>query len=288
MIYEADRMENHTNDWNLIWQKLYNENLESRGTNDCASIWVSQEKARSFMKQSRENPERIRHVIEGLPIHSGSRVLDIGAGPGTMAVPIAKVAAHVTAVEPSPGMTSVLAEYAEEEGISNIQIVQKRWEDIDLSSDLDGQYDVVVASYSLGMPDIKEAISTMYEVSSGWVYLYWFADTTSWEQAMIDLWPKLHGREYRTGPKADIIFNLLYSMGIYPNVETADMDHVRRFPDIASAVDEYRDQYGIQTPEQEAILREYLKGVLVQKGDELIQSGMTKRVKIWWKVNGCV
>jgi len=77
-------------------------------------------------------------------------------------------------------------------------------------------------------------------------------------------------------------------MGIYPNVETADMDHVRRFPDIAAAVDEFRDQYGIQTPEQEAILREYLKGVLVQKGDELIQSGMTKRVKIWWKVNGCV
>ena len=281
-------MEYNEIDWNQIWQKMYQENLKCRGTNDCASIWVSKEKAQSFMKQSRENPERIRHVIEGLPIHSGSRVLDIGAGPGTMAVPIAKVAAHVTAVEPSPGMTSVLAEYAEEEGVSNIQIVQKRWEDIDLSSDLDGQYDVVVASYSLGMPDIKEAISAMYSASSGWVCLYWFADTTSWEQAMIDLWPKLHGREYRSGPKADVIFNLLYSMGIYPNVETADMDHVRRFPDIAAAVDEFRDQYGIQTPEQEAILQEYLKGVLVQKGDELIQSGMTKRVKIWWKVNGCV
>jgi len=157
-------MEYNEIDWNQIWQKMYQENLKCRGTNDCASIWVSKEKAQSFMKQSRENPERIRHVIEGLPIHSGSRVLDIGAGPGTMAVPIAKVAAHVTAVEPSPGMTSVLAEYAEEEGVSNIQIVQKRWEDIDLSSDLDGQYDVVVASYSLGMPDIKEAISAMYRV----------------------------------------------------------------------------------------------------------------------------
>ncbi|MDG6251593.1 MAG: class I SAM-dependent methyltransferase, partial [Methanocalculus sp.] len=75
---------------------------------------------------------------------------------------------------------------------------------------------------------------------------------------------------------------------IYPNVETADMDHVRRFRDIVAAVDEYRDQYGIQTPEQEKILMEYLKGSLVQNGDEFIQSGMTKRVKIWWKVNGCI
>ncbi|MCP1661525.1 MAG: class I SAM-dependent methyltransferase [Methanocalculus sp. MSAO_Arc1] len=274
-------------DWNLIWQKLYNNNLECRGTNDCASIWASKEKARSFMKQSRENPERIRHVIEGLPIHSGSRVLDIGAGPGTMAIPIAKKAAHVTAVEPSPGMTGVLKEYALEEGLTNIRVVEKRWEDIELSTDLEQQYDVVVASYSLGMPDIREAISAMCQVSSDWVYLFWFADTTSWEQAMIDLWPKLHGREYQRGPKADVLFNLLYSMGFYPNVETADMDHVRRFPNPEAALEEYKGQYGIQTPEQEAILLDYLRGVLVQNGDEFIHSGMTKRVKIWWRVNGC-
>lgn len=280
-------MDNKEIDWNLIWKNLYTENLNCRGTNDCASIWASKEKARSFMQQSRENPDRIRHVIEGLPIHSGSRVLDIGAGPGTMAVPIAKVAAHVTAVEPSPGMISVLSEYAEEEGISNIEVIQKRWEDIDPATDLDRQYDVVVASYSLGMPDIKAAVSAMCRASSDWVYLFWFADTTNWEQAMFDLWPHLHGKEYRRGPKADVLFNLLYSMGIYPNVETADMDHVRRFSDLEAAVEEYRDQYGIQTPEQEAILTDYLKGSLVKNGDGYTQSGMTKRVKIWWRVNGC-
>ncbi|KLK87835.1 SAM-dependent methlyltransferase [Methanoculleus sediminis] len=272
-------------DWNAVWKELYDVNACCRG-GDCGSNWESRERALAFLKQSRENPIRIRHVIRGLPVGPGARVLDIGAGPGTLAVPLAGVAAHVTAVEPATGMAGVMAEYAAESGVSNLTIVRKRWEDVDPAADLEGHYDVVVASYSLGMPDIRAAIEKMCEASSRWVYLFWFAGTTSWEQAMIDLWPQLHGREYQRGPKADVLFNVLYSMGICPNVETSRLEHVRRFPDLEAAVAEFREQYGVTIPRQEATLRDYLAGTLSENGGDLLLSGMTTRVKLWWEVTG--
>jgi len=103
-------------DWNTVWKDLYEKNAECRGSGECASIWESREKALDFLNQSRENPERIQHIIDGLPLRAESAVLDIGAGPGTLAVPLAGRVARVTAVEPAAGMVEVMEEYAAEGG----------------------------------------------------------------------------------------------------------------------------------------------------------------------------
>jgi len=274
-------------DWNAVWKELYDENAACQGSRECALTWASREKARAFLAQLREKPELIRHTIDNLPIEAGSTVLDIGAGPGTLAVPLAGRVAHVTAVEPAAGMADVMAWYAGEEDVSNLDIVRKRWEDVDPSVDLRGRYDLVVASYSLGMPDIRAAVEAMCEASSRWVFLFWFAGTTAWEQVMADLWPELHGKEFRFGPKADVLFNVLYSMGIYPNVETIRREHVCRFPDLEAAVVEFRDQCQITSPAQEEILREYLSATLSQNGDGFLDARMMTRVKFWWDVDGC-
>lgn len=238
-----------------------------------------------FLERSQKSPHRIHHIISSLPLRADSKVLDIGAGPGTLAIPIADRVAHVTAVEPAAGMVEVMEEYATREGVSNLSIVQRRWEDISPSTDLDGPYDIVLASYSLNMPDIRAAIETMCEVSSRWVYLFWFAGTTAWEQAMIDLWPELHGRVYSPGPKVDVLWNVLYTMGIYSNVEVVQMEHTRRFPDLDAAVAEYGKQYRVSTPEQGRILRRYLADNLTESDGDLVLSGMATRVKVWWEVD---
>ena len=274
-------------DWNAVWKDLSEKNTACRGSGGCAAIWESKEKARTYLERSQEEPEQTRCAIDGLPVEADSTVLDIGAGPGVLAVPLARRVARVTAVEPAAGMAEVMTEYARGEGVSNLSIVRKRWEDVDPAADLDGPYDIVIASYSLGMPDIRAAIEKMCIASSRWIYLFWFAGTTSWEQGMLDLWPRLHEKEYRRGPKADILWNVLYSMGIYPNVETVRMEHTRRFPDLDAAVDEFREQYRVKTPAQERVLRDYLAGMLSENGDDLVLSGMTTRVKIWWEVDGC-
>lgn len=271
-------------DWNEVWRHLYEENASCRGVADCSSIWATRDKARAFLAEARAMPERILHAIEGLPLKTSSKVLDIGAGPGTLAIPLAARVAHVTAVEPAAGMVEVMQEYAAEEKVSNLSVVQKRWEDIDIYTDLNGPYDIVIARYSLGMPNIKKAIEMMCEVSSGWVYLFWFAGKTTWENMMSELWPKLHGREYRPGPKSDVLYNVLYSMGIFPNMETSRMEYVRRFDDIDAAVAEFREQYMITSHNQEEILREHLSKILSRSVNGLHYSGIMTGVKLWWSV----
>jgi hypothetical protein len=77
-------------------------------------------------------------------------------------------------------MLYCLKENIKAEGLINVSWIHKKWEDVDLK-DLDAPYDVVVASFSLAMPDIREAVIKMNKVSSKYVYLNWFAGMPSWE-----------------------------------------------------------------------------------------------------------
>ena len=54
-------------------------------------------------------------------------VLDIGAGGGRYALPLALHAREVVAVEPSDGMRTVLEEGMAEHGIANIRVSDQRW-----------------------------------------------------------------------------------------------------------------------------------------------------------------
>jgi ubiquinone/menaquinone biosynthesis C-methylase UbiE len=179
---------------------------------------------------------RIDKTVWETDITAASRVLDIGAGPGTLAIPFAEKAAHVTAVEPAEGMCSVMREKMAEFGVSNIDIVQKRWEDVDVENDLKPPYDVVIASFSLGMADIRAAIEKMQKASSKYVYLYHFAGPTSWDRQWQELWPRLHGQEYQPGPKSDVLYNVLYQMGIYPHIRTFRLEHNQPYASLDEAV----------------------------------------------------
>lgn len=271
-------------DWNGIWKEHYDKNVELRGRGECATVWESKKKAEEFLFQSEQNPGRISDVIEVLQPFPGSKVLDVGAGPGTLAVPLARIAGKVTAVEPAAGMTEVMKEYAAKNGISNLTVIQKRWEDIDPATDLDGPYDIVFACHSLGMPDIRRAIEKMTDVASKRIFLFWFGGITTWEKPMVDLWPKLHEKEYHPGPKADVLFNVLWSMGIVPDVASGQLDYARFYTDISSAVIDLKEQFGISTREQESILRAYLEDVMIRKNGQFFLPGTTIGVRLSWEV----
>jgi len=253
---------------------------------ECARIWESRESALKFWNMSKENSHRVEGTIAGTAITPNSRVLDIGAGPGTLAIPFARKVASVTAVEPAEGMVSVLKEKMAEEGVSDIDVVQKRWEDVSVADDLDPPYDVVIASFSLGMPDIRAAIEKMIASAGpgGHIYLYHFAGETHWDRDCRDLWPRLHGVDYQPGPKADVLYNVLYSMGIYPSMSTFRLQHAQRFANKEEAMEHFRHQYRITTAEQEAIVRDHLGRVLVEENGGFSLPASSIRVKIWWEI----
>ncbi len=65
----------------------------------------------------------------------------------------------MTALDQSAGMLSCLQENVALEGIKNIRSIQKKWQDVSVG-ELE-QHDVVISSNSLGVYDLKEALSKM-------------------------------------------------------------------------------------------------------------------------------
>ncbi|MCX6680095.1 MAG: class I SAM-dependent methyltransferase [Methanothrix sp.] len=270
-------------DWNEIWKSQMQRNKNSNFDQNFGRIWDSRESAERSWNMYQENKDRINKTIDGTNISPESRVLDIGAGPGALAMPLAKKVTHVTAIEPSDGMVSIFKAKMAKYGLANISIVQKRWEDVDLKADLHPPYDIVIASFSLIMLDIRAAIEKMIEASSRYIYLYWIAGETSWDVHHRELWPKLHKKEHYALPGSDVLYNVLYQMGIYPNVKTFKLYHNQRFASLQQALDALRHQYFINTPEQETIFFKYFSNVLRDEGNSVVLPTSSIRVKIWWK-----
>jgi 2-polyprenyl-3-methyl-5-hydroxy-6-metoxy-1,4-benzoquinol methylase len=82
--------------------------------------------ASDFRANPRRTDEPALDVLRSL-VKPGETWLDIGAGGGRYALPLALRAKSVIAIEPSEGMQNVLREGMAEHGIANVDIVPARW-----------------------------------------------------------------------------------------------------------------------------------------------------------------
>ena len=90
---------------------------------------------RPFAQQFQADPrragdERLERLVSLVAPHQ--TLIDVGAGGGRLALPLALHCRHVTAVEPSESMASVFIEQAGEHGIENVSLVQARWEEAEV------------------------------------------------------------------------------------------------------------------------------------------------------------
>jgi SAM-dependent methyltransferase len=271
-------------DWNEIWKIRQKRHELSKASDDPSHNWDRKENAERYDANSRsEYDARIRMTIDGLDVNRNSRVLDIGAGPGTLAIPLAPRVREITVVEPGAGMVSILRERAAKESITNISCIQKRWEDVDITLDLSGPYDTVIASLSLTMEDIRAALEKMDAASRKYVYLYWFVDLPFWERMYADLWEPLHGSPYNSGPKADCLFNVLYQMGIYANIEMLPLSKEYKFSSCEEMETFFNRRFNAQTPGQQKIVKKYLAPLARRDGPGITISGISTFAKIWWE-----
>ena len=271
-------------DWNEVWKIRQKRHGLSKVPDDPSHNWDKKENAERYDANSRSGYDpRISITLEGLDLGRDSQVLDIGAGPGTLAIPLAPRVRKVTAVEPGEGMVAILRERVAKEGITNISCVRKRWEDVDIACDLAGPYDIVIASLSLTMEDIRAALHKMDAASRRYVCLYWFVDMPFWERMYADLWEPLHGSPYYSGPKADCLFNVLYQMGIYANVEMLPLSKEYRFDTMDEMAEFFRRRFGVKTGKQQKVLDDYLGALVREEDGRVIVSGNSVFAKLWWR-----
>ena len=176
----------------------------------------------------------VRGALASMAIPPRATVLDIGAGPGTLAVPLARRGCRVTAVEPSAPMRRALREHALREGVT-VAIIEEPWETVSPNA-FTGPFDVVIAWYSLMMVDLRAALQKIHAVCGGRVHLFWPLTPPGGREVERALWPALHGAGYPTEPMADCVWNVLFQMGILATLEAEFTRFEHLFRDLDEAV----------------------------------------------------
>jgi SAM-dependent methyltransferase len=267
-------------DWNRVWRVRLAAHRSSPGFVSGGVLWKEKETARRYDRGVGEG-DRVEQSLAALPLGPEHAVLDIGAGPGTLTLPIARLVRRVDAVEPAAGMAAVLRERAAEAGLENIRVVEGRWEDPGL--DLDPPYDVVVSSFSLAMPDLAAALEKMEGVAAGSVHIFWHVGTPAWERQYMALWPALHGARYRPVPKAGVVFCLLRGMGRRPEMTVHAFTEERRFSRLEDALSYYAPRFSAVDERQRQVLAHALEGWLEFGEEGPVMRGRSRFAHIWWK-----
>lgn len=276
--------DNDAGTWRDRWRHLKLAHCAVPNYGNNKQFWNNKKNVRTvYMKGREKNRHQTEARLEAMAIPAGSRVLDIGAGPGTFAVPLAARGCVVTVVEPSDVMREALAERIVSENISGISVIPKRWEDVS-AEELSEPYDVVIASYSLTMMDIAEAIEKMQRCCNGTVHLFWFLTPPAWARVNRDLWPLIHGGEFPGEPTADWLWMVLFEMGIYANLTVETKSPASSFATFEEAAGEYIQRLNCTTPAHEEIVRNYLHARLRKTDQGLVLGEKTLGAHLWWDV----
>ncbi|MDD5406270.1 MAG: class I SAM-dependent methyltransferase [Sulfurovaceae bacterium] len=175
------------------------------------------------------NSPYVNDFISRMNIAGDEVVLDIGCGPGTLAVPLAKKVKQVIAIDFSEKMLEELETYAAREGVTNVKTYHLSWED-DWSSL--PKADIAIASRSVEVKDIDMALSKMSSQATKACYLTYKTGGSFVDMDILDY----IGKKIITKPDFWYIPLILYKKGYLPCV---DYINTQRTAISYSSVDEF-------------------------------------------------
>jgi ubiquinone/menaquinone biosynthesis C-methylase UbiE len=195
----------------IEWQKtVENEHAQSdraRKTVASADFWGPVAHRFVPVKKGESAPD---DTVERLAemISPEDTVLDVGAGAGRLAVPIADHCAHVTAVEPSEAMRERMASTVEAWQVGNVDIVASRWEE----ADVDPHNLVVCAHVVYTVTEIESFIRKLSKHARKKVALISFERPAT--ATYHPLWSHVHDEQRIELPSLAQIEKLLSEMSI--------------------------------------------------------------------------
>ena len=265
--------------WNELWKVMRSSSAWRRVPETDTGFWDRY--AKQCNESAMQNRERTERELSTIGLDSDCSVLDVGSGVGRLAIPIASRVATVAAIDPSLGMLTCLKEQMKKEGVNNIVCINKRWEDIELGVDIE-PHDVVIASYSLGMFDMQEALAKIDAAAKRSAYLFEFVGGWMDEK----LWKKLYGEKHPAWTGYIYLYNILHEMGIYADVQIMDSGYCQRYESLTDAVNRWMEMYNLP-PEKEGVVKEHLSN-LASEGDDgtLSLKRKTKSAVMWWRNDG--
>jgi SAM-dependent methyltransferase len=222
-------------DWVASWRQVVEDRrhrVEALGEGNRAGGDFWDRRADQFRRMSEQHDVRRDLLVAMLAEALGTNgtLLDVGAGAGRYALPIAQRGFAVTAVEPSAGMRRNLEERVQQAGVANLQLVASTWEDATAAP-----HDVVLASHILyPIADVAPFIQKLVAHARRAWFLTIRVEPMGGELA--PLWQEIRGTPYPMEPTFLDLYNLLFAIGLRPDVRlrpfagggqaTGDLDDV--------------------------------------------------------------
>jgi len=145
-------------DWVAEWKEDWKRNERHRSP----EFW--NQRAPSFAKHVSESDYSVQFLQIMRPEKDWT-VIDVGAGAGTLAVPLASKVRHVTALDFSAVMLDLLRAECERSGIKNVMPVFASWED-DWSLVGVCKHDFAVASRSMTVENPRAALEKLNAIAA--------------------------------------------------------------------------------------------------------------------------
>ena len=216
---------------------------------------------RSLAPAFRADPRRTDdEVLDRLKreVKPDQTLLDVGGGAGRFALALALGCRSVTVAEPSESMLEQLDEASKETGIANVKKVQGNWEDVEVEP-----ADVVLCSHVVyGTADIVPFIHKLASHARDRVLMLSFVNSP--QSHLAPLWTPVHGEERVNLPALPELVNVMWEVGIYPDVEMFDALDRQVFESREAAVEQLRGRLWV-APDTEADRR------LQQAAEELLE-----------------
>jgi 2-polyprenyl-3-methyl-5-hydroxy-6-metoxy-1,4-benzoquinol methylase len=227
--------------------------------------------------RERDDDARVLAVLLGL-VSRESTVVDVGAGAGRFAIPLAREVARVVAIEPSEAMRAALESDAQRAGVSNLEVVATRWED---THGISG--DLVIASHVVyPLVDIEPFLRRLDSAAVRCAAVLVFERTPlSW---LSGFWPRVHGEERLPAPHLPQVIEMVTELGFGPPmVELIDVEPFELGPpDVARQKLRRRLYVAPDSPADQRLtgaMRELLDdraGVLVPRTETPIRVGLVR------------
>ena len=215
-----------------------------------------------------------------------STVLDVGAGAGRYARAIARHVRRVIAVEPNAALAAHLRTDAAD-GLDNIEVVEARWEEAEVEP-----ADLVLCAHVLyPLAEVTAFMRKLDAHARGHCLVLAMA---AWREPplLLDLWQRFHGEPRVGQPDARHVFDVLWALGITPNVAVAPLRTnagMWSFASLDEALAVVREHLILPPgPDTDQALTAALRGALQPAGDGGLVLPSPPRVVagLWWSADG--
>jgi SAM-dependent methyltransferase len=269
-------------DWNELWKAIHASSPErTRKDRDPGATW--DKRAAAYHRISGEETAATKRDLGFLEVRPGDTVLDMGAGTGRLAVPLARRVAHVTALDSSGGMLGKLRERMEQAGHRNYSCVQMKWEDVEIGRDID-PHEVVIAAFSLGFYDLGEALAKLDRAAKRSVYLFWHAGEWRGPEEMV-LYRAVFGEEggmKRGYPDYIFPLNILHDAGICANVSIYPALWESSYESVDEAVQSWVTMHQPDLEDRTPITEFFSRVLRKGASGRLEHTAVRSTAVVWW------